>query len=142
MTVLEYLKHIGKHDGAKTQIIWGLALFAVVNLVLGVLLIWPMHRHQQALNQSLQKTLQIAHINSVMLNQSEAIKARYDNMMRERVSALACDWTLGKETDTIDLNFEQAHACLEAWIQDNHHNITEITFYKNGKVRTIEVMHD
>lgn len=142
MTALEYLNHIGKHDSAKTQITFGVFLFAVINIVLGLVLVWPMHAHQQALNESLQKTLQQTHDNAVMLNQTAKIKARYDEIMRERVSGLACDWTLGKETDTIDLNFEQARGCLESWIQDNHHNITEMTFYKNGKVRTIEVMHD
>lgn len=142
MTILDYLKHIGKHDTAQTQIIYAGALFMLINAALGVALVWPLCLQQASLRETLTQIQQQNTDDAVLLNQSVMLKSRFDAIMKEREQGQSCEWQPGKETDNIDLQFEQAKGCLASWIQDNHKTIIEMTFYKKGKVRSIEVVHD
>lgn len=142
MTLLDYLSHIGKHDKTGTQLLYAALLFMLFNSIMFAALVWPFILNQQTLNASLEKAKTQYLYDKALLKQGAMLSSRYQEIMAAREQGASCEWLPGKEVDNIDLPFAEARGCLASWVEHNNKTITELTFYKKGKVRSLEVMHD
>lgn len=142
MTILDYLKHSVMYDNARAQRCYALMLLLMFNGVMAVLLTWPLYEKHQALKTIWQATLHQTQLDAMILKQQAQLASRYQAQKQKLHDNPPCEWVRDKEADAIDVPFEKAKPCLLSWIEDHDHKITEISMYKKGKVRALEVMHD
>lgn len=142
MNSRDLIARIGVYDKLSLQWFYVGVLGMGIICIISCILLWPLIKHDQDLRQRLSHEQQSYEQDMALLKQREHWQQRYQAIISPSAKESSCEWSQGTNMDTIAVTFDQVKGCLDEWIRDHEHQISEITLYKKDNSRMLEVSHD